>query len=166
MIKVFGKRGSGKTSKLLELAHEHGYVLAVPTYRMARYVVDMRKEKGFDDVKIITLNQFLEHNLPFGNDKNYLFDELDICLHYLGVDGYSNTDEELTGGQWIWTSYDQITCLNCGFTHKDEVFMLTDDADGLFTNGYLYCPKCGTKMNGFKPDGHWFKEEDLKPHES
>jgi hypothetical protein len=41
--------------------------------------------------------------------------------------------------------------MNCGFTHSDELFMLNDDADAM-QNGYPYCPKCGTIMDGFQPD--------------
>ena len=63
--------------------------------------------------------------------------------------------------KWMWTSFNRITCMNCGFTHSDEVFMLNDDADGM-QNGYPYCPKCGTIMDGFQPDGHWLKKEDVE----
>ena len=94
MIKVTGKRGSGKTTKLLELAHENGYILIEPNHAIADFARHRAKECGYDDVQVITLNDFWKHNSPFGNDRNYLIDELDMCLHYLGVDGYSNTEVE------------------------------------------------------------------------
>ena len=61
--------------------------------------------------------------------------------------------------KWIWTCYDEITCSNCGFTHKDEFYMFLD-TEKYSENGFPYCPACGSKMNGFQPDGHWLKENN------
>ena len=45
MIRVIGTRGSGKTTKLLNLAAENGYVIVEPNAMMADYVRHLAIEK-------------------------------------------------------------------------------------------------------------------------
>lgn len=95
MIKILGERCSGKTTKLLNLAHENGYILVEPTFQMAEFAKRLAKELGYDDVEIVCALQFNMRNPGlFMRDCNnrYLMDELDMCLKTMNVVGYSNTD--------------------------------------------------------------------------
>ena len=97
MIKVTGKRGSGKTTKLLELAHENGYILVEPTFRAVDHVRQMAEEKGYGDVEILAACQFNMRNPGLfvkDADNRYLIDELDMVLSQMNVVGYSDTDVE------------------------------------------------------------------------
>ena len=99
MIKILGERCSGKTTKLLKLAHENGYILVEPTFRMVEFTKQFAKEIGYDDVEILGAPQFNMMNPGlFMQDHNnrYLIDELDVCLKTMNVIGYSNTDNSNT----------------------------------------------------------------------
>jgi broad-specificity NMP kinase len=88
MIRVIGTRGSGKTTKLLNLAQEEGYVIVEPNAMMADYVRHMATENGFN-VNVIGAHELLyrQHGVT---RKKYLVDELDMFLSSLGIIGYSN----------------------------------------------------------------------------
>lgn len=88
MIKVIGTRGSGKTTKLLELAKKEGYVIVEPTAKMADYVRYMVKEKGLNVIVISALD--LLYRQRGGVRDKYLVDELEMFLHSLGIEGYSD----------------------------------------------------------------------------
>ena len=96
MEKIIGERGSGKTTKLLELCHEKGYVFVSPTFRSAQYAEDLVKSKGWDDVPIITAYQFVSETLriPSEYKNQFVIDELDWFLQKLNVVGYSNRTDE------------------------------------------------------------------------
>lgn len=98
MIKILGERCSGKTTKLLKLAHENGYILVEPTFQMVEFAKQLAKENGCDDVVILCACQFNMRNPGlFMQDYNnrYLIDELDMCLNTMNVVGYSNTDNPI-----------------------------------------------------------------------
>lgn len=98
MIKILGERCSGKTTKLLKLAHENGYILVEPTFQMVEFTKRLAKEIGYDDVEILCVLQFSMRNPGlFMQDYNnrYLIDELDMCLNTMNVVGYSNTDNPI-----------------------------------------------------------------------
>jgi len=88
MIKIIGTRGSGKTTKLLELANENGYILVEPNARMADYVRHMAVEKGYN-VNVISSHELLYRQHGVLKEK-YLVDELESFLVALGIEGYSD----------------------------------------------------------------------------
>lgn len=88
MIRVIGTRGSGKTTKLLELAEEDGFVLVEPNARMADYVRRMAIEKGLN-VNVIGAHELLYRQHGIVREK-YLVDELESFLISLGIEGYSD----------------------------------------------------------------------------
>lgn len=88
MIQVIGARGSGKTTKLLNLAQEEGYVIVEPIAKIADYVRRKATEKGLN-VKVITVHELLYCQRGARREK-YLIDELDMFLSSLGIVGYSN----------------------------------------------------------------------------
>ena len=91
MEKYIWPRGSGKTTALIKLAHEEGYILVEPIATVADFARRMAKETGYDDVKVIDGYEFCKRKtLPIYNEK-YLIDELDWFLEILRVVGYSNT---------------------------------------------------------------------------
>ena len=92
MIKFIGDRGSGKTTKLIETAHDKGYVLVEPTYQMAVHAHMRAREIG-KEIRVIPAAQFFYDRL--GRDEaKYLVDELDMFLKNIGIDGYSNGPRE------------------------------------------------------------------------
>ena len=88
MIRIIGTRGSGKTTKLLNLAEENGYVLVEPNARIADYVRHIAAEKGLN-VNVISAHELLYRQHGILQEK-YLVDELDLFLSSLGVEGYSD----------------------------------------------------------------------------
>jgi len=88
MIRIIGTRGSGKTTKLLNLAEENGYVLVEPNVRMAEYARHMAIEKGLN-INIISAHELLYRQHGVLKEK-YLVDELEAFLVSLGVEGYSD----------------------------------------------------------------------------
>ena len=91
MIKIIGTRGSGKTTKLFELAQRDGYIIIEPTAMMADYVRHIAIEKGYN-VNVIGSHELLYRQHGAIKEK-YLVDELDMFLHALGIHGYSNGTE-------------------------------------------------------------------------
>lgn len=92
MEKIIGERGSGKTTKLIELAHSEGCVLVEPTYHMAENARLMARDKGYEIV-VLTASQFLFNHFGSSTEK-YLVDELDLFLKNIGIIGYSNGTRE------------------------------------------------------------------------
>lgn len=88
MIRVVGTRGSGKTTRLMEIASKEGYTLVEPSAFMADYVRMRAKETGYD-IKVISLHQFLWEK-PGHREEKYLVDELEMFMASLGIVGYSD----------------------------------------------------------------------------
>ena len=92
MNKITGPRGSGKTTKLLELAAENdGIVVSFNTQYMRRMVqlCDLKK------VRVVSYDMFLsEVYQGYNRGRKYYIDELECFLHYLGVEGYTAREEE------------------------------------------------------------------------
>ena len=93
MIKIVDKRCTGKTTKLLQCAHENGYILVVPNFRALACTVELARKLGYGDVEIITASMFMKNGYS-DRDKKYLIDELDWFLDTIDVAGYSNSTEE------------------------------------------------------------------------
>ena len=92
MYKVKGQRGTGKTTKLLEYAAKHGYILVEPTERSVKCIVDMAKRNGIDNVHVISLFDYIKQ-VYYGTKQRFLIDEIDYCLSLLDVVGYSGPVE-------------------------------------------------------------------------
>lgn len=90
MIKIIRPRGDGKTTSLLKLAKEHGYILVEPTQKNADCIRKIAEIRGFQGIPIISFHQFLSDSQ--WSRAKYLIDELDYCLKFMGVCGYSNTE--------------------------------------------------------------------------
>ena len=95
MIRVIGTRGSGKTTKLLNLAAENGYVIVEPNAMMADYVRRMAIEKGLN-VNVIGAHELLYCQHGIAREK-YLVDELEMFMASLGIVGYSDGPLEFKG---------------------------------------------------------------------
>jgi len=95
MIQIIGTRGSGKTTKLLNIAEKDGYVLVEPNAMMADHVRHMATEKGLN-VNVISAHELLYRQRGVLREK-YLVDELELFLASLGIEGYS--DEIRHGGR-------------------------------------------------------------------
>ena len=91
MIRIIGARGSGKTTKLLNIAEEDGYVIIEPNARMTDYVRHMAAEKGLN-VNVISAHELLYRQRGVIREK-YLVDELEMFLDSLGIEGYSDGEE-------------------------------------------------------------------------
>ena len=88
MVKILGERGSGKTTKLLEIAKEKGFILVEPNKMMADHAMYVAKDKGYN-VNVISLHEFLDRHNEATNEK-YLVDELELFLTSLSIEGYSD----------------------------------------------------------------------------
>lgn len=88
MIRIIGTRGSGKTTKLLNIAAENGYVIVEPNAMMADYVRHMATEKGLN-VNVIGAHELLYRQHGVVREK-YLVDELEMFMASLGIVGYSD----------------------------------------------------------------------------
>jgi hypothetical protein len=97
MIKVIKPRGGGKTTSLLKLAEEHGYILVEPTQKSADCIRKIAETRGFQGIPIISFHQFLSDSQ--WSRAKYLIDELDDCLKFMGVCGYSNTELDNEGNK-------------------------------------------------------------------
>ncbi len=92
MIKIIRPRGGGKTTSLLKLAKEHGYILVEPTKECAVAIQKTAEMTGYQGVRVISAHEFLIEK-QWKRDK-YLVDELDWFLKNIGVVGYSSTEGE------------------------------------------------------------------------
>ena len=99
MIRIIKLRGAGKTTSLLKLAKEHGYILVEPTQKHADSIRKTAEIKGFQGVPVISFHQFLSDSQ--WSRAKYLIDELDYCLKFMGVCGYSNTELDDDGNEVI-----------------------------------------------------------------
>jgi hypothetical protein len=97
MIRVIGTRGSGKTTKLLNLAAENGYVIVEPNAMMADYVRRMAIGKGLN-VNVIGAHELLYRQHGIVREK-YLVDELEMFMTSLGIVGYSDGPLMVNGEQ-------------------------------------------------------------------
>ena len=88
MIRIIGGRGSGKTTKLLNLAAENGYVIVAPNVRMAEFVRRMAAEKGLN-VTVISAHE-LPYRMKGTVRPKFLVDNLEMFLMSLGIEGYSD----------------------------------------------------------------------------
>lgn len=88
MIRIIGGRGSGKTTKLLNLAAENGYTIVAPNERMADFVRHMAVEKGLN-VSVISAYE-LPYRMKGNARQKFLVDELEMFLLSLGIEGYSD----------------------------------------------------------------------------
>ena len=94
MIRVCMPRGYGKTTQLIQDAHDYGYILVAPNYRMAHNISDRAKEMGYSDVNVITMSMLVDRKPMFEPKQKFLIDELDQCLETMSIAGYSNTVKE------------------------------------------------------------------------
>ena len=134
MIHIFGKRGSGKSTKLIRMAIKDDATIVVPTIRHVAFMEDLAKKLGcFDKLKCITLAQYkASYGIYQGK---YYIDELDACLSSVGIAGYSNTTSDY--------------CYN-GDSYKlawanNEVNRALDreiNSDGDDEDGYCYAEGC------------------------
>ena len=97
MIRIIKPRGAGKTTSLLKLAKEHGYILVEPTQKHADCIRKIAESKGFQGIPIVSFHQFLSDSQ--WSRAKYLIDELDYCLKFMGVCGYSNTELDDDGNE-------------------------------------------------------------------
>lgn len=97
MIKIIKPRCGGKTTSLLKLAKEHGYILVEPTRSHADCIRKIAESRGFQGIPIISFQQFLSDSL--WSRAKYLIDDLDYCLKFMGVVGYSNTELDDEGNE-------------------------------------------------------------------
>lgn len=95
MISVIGKRGSGKTTKLFELAREKNAMVLVSNSRALK---QKAHALGYNDIEIIGLGDLANENFSLGKD--LLVDESNYILQYmlnefygLNMIGFSVTDE-------------------------------------------------------------------------
>ena len=95
MIKVIGPRGTGKTTKLFELARKNKAMILTSNSRAMR---EKARSRGYEDVEIIGLGDLANENFSLGKD--LLVDESNYSLKYmlnefygLNMIGFSTTDE-------------------------------------------------------------------------
>ena len=93
MIRIIGTRGSRKTTKLLNLAEEDGYVIVEPNMKMADYVRHLATEKGLN-INVISAHELLYRQRGVVREK-YLVDELEMFLASLGIEGYSDGTDDI-----------------------------------------------------------------------
>lgn len=91
MFKVAGGRASGRTTKLIQYASEHNYILVEPTYYRAAYAREMAQKLGYN-VGVIAAYQIF--SIPRNGEKYFLVDDLDDFLSEIGVVGYSMLKEK------------------------------------------------------------------------
>jgi len=97
IIRIIKPRGTGKTTSLLKMAKEYGYILVEPTQKHADCISKIAKSRGFQGVPVISFHQFLSDSQ--WSRAKYLIDELDYCLKFMGVCGYSNTELDEEGNE-------------------------------------------------------------------
>jgi len=87
---IHGKRGSGKTTKLIQKVQEFGGVLVVPTQRQKRFYID---SKILAKDQVITFQE--KRQLPVGwgeSRKRYWIDQVDMLIEEMfgpGCKGFS-----------------------------------------------------------------------------
>lgn len=87
MIKIIGKRGSGKTTKLLGIAAQTGDTVVCCN---KQYAKEMAQKTIGLPIDIISYSEFMHER---GKRKRYLIDEIDLFLSYAfpfkNIAGYS-----------------------------------------------------------------------------
>ena len=91
MIKIEDVRGTGKTTKLLRLSHQYGYIVVEPTMKAAENALRIAIHNDLSNTRVIPVYTFLRENLTF-KDEKFLFDQLDTCLNGMNVVGYTETE--------------------------------------------------------------------------
>ena len=96
MIKVIGPRGTGKTTKLFELARKNNAMILTSNSRAMR---EKARSRGYEDIEIIGYGDL--DNDDYSLNKNVLVDNADDVLNYLmnkfysiKVIGYTATIDE------------------------------------------------------------------------
>ena len=96
MIKVIGPRGTGKTTKLFELARENNAMILTSNSRAMR---EKARSRGYEDIEIIGYGDLDNDNYSLGKD--VFVDNADDVLNCLinkfysiKVIGYSATTNE------------------------------------------------------------------------
>lgn len=96
MIKIIGPRGTGKTTKLFELARKNNAMILTSNSRAMR---EKARSRGYEDVEIIGYGDL--DNDDYSLNKNVLVDNADDVLNYLmnkfysiKVIGYTATIDE------------------------------------------------------------------------
>ena len=72
-------RGEGKTTELIKLSAAKNLVIITPTMRMADYIYEMAKDRGYEIPKPIDICSFIS-NKPMRWRKPVLVDEALECL--------------------------------------------------------------------------------------
>ena len=95
MIRIEDKRGTGKTSRLLLIAKEHGQTIVVSTFRHQKYVKDKALQYFGKDhgIKIITAHEFWAPEFRSKPNETFLIDDLEWTLQSRHVVGYSMSVE-------------------------------------------------------------------------
>lgn len=89
MKRILGNRGTGKSTKIIEMAVRDDATIIVPTIRHIAAMEDLAKKLGcLDKLKCITFSQYKPSYCICNG--NYYIDELDACLSSVGILGYSN----------------------------------------------------------------------------
>ena len=78
MINIVGPRGSGKTTKLFEIAQENNGIILAPNSRALR---EKAKSLGYRDLEIIGFGDLDNDNFSLG--KNVYVDNIDSVCSYL-----------------------------------------------------------------------------------
>ena len=96
MIKIIGPRGTGKTTKLFELARENNAMILTSNSRAMK---EKARSRGYNDIEIIGYGDLDSDN--FSLNKNVFVDNADDVLNCLinkfysiKVIGYSATIDE------------------------------------------------------------------------
>lgn len=96
MISIIGPRGSGKTTKLFELARENNAMILTSNSRAMR---EKARSRGYNDIEIIGYGDLDNDN--YSLEKDILVDNADDVLNYLinkfyslKIIGYSATIDE------------------------------------------------------------------------
>ena len=96
MINIVGPRGSGKTTKLFEIAQENNGIILAPNSRALR---EKAKSLGYRDLEIIGFGDLDNDNFSLGKD--VYIDNIDFVCSYLlnkfyglGIAGFSVTTNE------------------------------------------------------------------------
>lgn len=99
-----GPRGSGKTTRLIEMSAQTGYPIIEPTGWMVDVVKDMAKARGLKIPEPIAIDRLVSYGGRRGTldgRHRVLIDELDMCLRVMGLEVVEATmcdDYRWTGG--------------------------------------------------------------------
>lgn len=96
---ITGPRGSGKTTRLIEMSARTGYTIVEPNAWMVDVVKRLAKEKRMKIPEPIAITQITTYGgrrCVLDGRHKVLIDELDSCLQMLGLDVVEATmcDEE------------------------------------------------------------------------